>query len=98
VWLHRKFDKVLLILGFGFVSLIVIVLALWLAYFLFIRGQMWSIGLILFASFGGKYLLEKYFPSLTKTALTFISTDISWAALLAFIIVLFGINHLLRHD
>jgi hypothetical protein len=82
----------------GFISILFIVVALWMAYFLLIKGQLWSLAIIVFSTFGGKFLLEKYFPILTKTALTFITTDISWAALLAFIIVLFGINHLLRHD
>lgn len=79
-------------------TIFLIVIAIWMAYFLLVKGQLWSLAIIVFSTFGGKFLLEKYFPSLTKTALIFISTDISWAALLAFIIVLFGVNHLLRRE
>lgn len=68
----------------------------WIFYYLFIKGNAWPYLLAVFAIFGGKILIIKYFPESSNKIASFLSYDISYATFIASIIVVLGIGVLME--
>jgi hypothetical protein len=79
-----------------FAELTAIAIIGYLLYFLFVKGAIWPILMAIFATYGGRLLILHVFPSSSKTVMTFMTHNVSYAAFIAAFVCLLGMGYLAK--
>lgn len=59
-----------------------------IAYFLFVKGYLWKLLILIFGFFGLHLFLDKYLPESNSTLLIILNHEISWAIVVPAILVI----------
>jgi hypothetical protein len=79
-------------------ALFALVIFGYLFYYLFIVGIAWGILLFIFGVVGGRLLILNFIPQASKTIMTFMGNDISWATFVAAVISLLGVGYIMNQS
>jgi hypothetical protein len=74
------------------ITAITLAIISWMFYYFFIRGNAWIILFFIFGIFGGRTLILEYFPSTSKTIMTFMSYNICYATFIAAVISILAVG------
>lgn len=80
------------------IELIALGFVLYLFYYLFIKGVAWPILLFVIGIGGGRILVKQWFPITSKIAATIFSIEISWAAIICFLIIVMALGVVMGDD